>query len=45
MVPPNLIHEIGDVGFDYGLSAREVCDRIVEGHLVIRDQSVQVDLD
>ncbi len=45
MVPPNLIHEIGDVGFDYGLSAREVCDRIVEGHLVIRDQSAQVDLD
>ncbi len=45
MVPPNLIHEIGDVGFDYGLSAREVCDRIVEGHLVIRDKAVQVDID
>ena len=35
MVPVNLIHEIKDVGFDYGLSAREVAERVVAGHLVL----------
>lgn len=45
MVPPNLIHEIGDVGFDYGLSAKEVADRVVAGHLVIHEKSVRVDID
>ncbi len=35
MVPVNLIHEIKDVGFDYGMSPREVAERVVEGHLVL----------
>ena len=35
MVPINLVHEIEDVGFDYNLSAREVAERIVNGHIVI----------
>ena len=40
MVPPNLIDEIQHVGFDYGLSAREVADRIVEGRRVLWDKEV-----
>ncbi len=40
MVPPNLIHEIGFVGFDYGLSAREVADAVVEGHIVIEEREL-----
>jgi len=35
MVPPNLIHEISIVGFDYGMSAREVADAVVAGHIVV----------
>jgi hypothetical protein len=40
MVPPNLIHEIGFVGFDYGMSAREVADSVVKGHIVIEEQEL-----
>ncbi len=40
MVPPNLIHEIGIVGFDYGLSAREVADAVVDGHIVIEEREL-----
>jgi hypothetical protein len=35
MVPVNLIDAIKDVGFDYGMSAREVAERVVEGHQVL----------
>ncbi|MDX1503116.1 MAG: multiheme c-type cytochrome [Thermoanaerobaculia bacterium] len=35
MVPVNLINEIKIVGFDYGMSAREVADRVVAGHQVL----------
>ncbi len=35
MIPVNLIHEIKDVGFDYFMSAREVAERVVAGHLVL----------
>ena len=35
MVPVNLVQEISDVGFDYGMSAREVADAVVAGHMVI----------
>jgi hypothetical protein len=38
MVPINLVHEIEDVGFDYDLSAREVAERIVAGHLVLHER-------
>jgi hypothetical protein len=38
MVPVNLVHEIEDVGFDYDMSAREVAERVVEGHIVIQDR-------
>ncbi|MCZ6727665.1 MAG: cytochrome C, partial [Acidobacteria bacterium] len=44
MVPVNLIAEIKDVGFDYGLSAREVARRVVDGHLVLWEQEVEISL-
>ena len=34
MVPVNLINEIRDVGFDYGMSARDVADVLVHGHII-----------
>ena len=44
MVPVNLIHEIQGVGFDYGLSAREIADRVVEGHLVLWEREMGIPL-
>ncbi len=38
MVPVNLVHAIKDVGFDYGMTAREVSEKIVEGRQVLWDQ-------
>lgn len=35
MVPVNLLHDIKGVGFDYGMSAKEVGDAVVEGHQII----------
>ena len=31
MVPVNLVIAIQDVGFDFGMSAREVADALIEG--------------
>ena len=42
MVPVNLIHEIAGVGFDYGMSAREVAKRVVGGHIVVRERDVNL---
>ena len=42
MVPANLVHEIEDVGFDYGMTPREVADKVVEGHLVVQERSVDL---
>ena len=42
MIPVNLVNEIKGVGFDYFLSAREVAERVVQGHLVLHEQSEQV---
>jgi hypothetical protein len=44
MVPVNLFHEIKDVGFDYFMSAREVADRVVEGHLVLWETDLDLGL-
>ena len=38
MVPVNLIREIASAGFDYGLSAREVANRVVAGHEVLHER-------
>ena len=44
MVPVNLIHEIAGVGFDYGLSAREVARRVVDGHRVLWTRQATVEV-
>jgi hypothetical protein len=44
MVPVNLVNEISDVGFDYGLSPRVIADRIVAGHLVIHEREAVINL-
>lgn len=38
MVPVNLVHEISDVGFDYGMSARDVADGVVDGHMILYEK-------
>ncbi len=40
MVPANLIAEIAGVGFDYGMSARDVADAVVAGHRVLWEREV-----
>jgi len=35
MIPINLLNDIQEVGFDYGMSAKQIGDAIVEGHQVI----------
>jgi len=40
MIPPNLVDEIQHVGFDYGLSPREVAARVVAGRQVLWDEEV-----
>ena len=42
MVPVNLVHEIEDVGFDYGMTARDVAEAVVDGHLVVRERDVDL---
>ncbi|MEO8864101.1 MAG: multiheme c-type cytochrome [Opitutaceae bacterium] len=43
MVPVNVMREIGGVGFDYHMSAREIAYRIVEGARVLWDKEVVLD--
>ena len=45
MVPVNLVYAIQEVGFDYGLSPREVATRIVDGHLILWERSATIDVD
>ena len=40
MVPINLVDAIKDVGFDYGMSVRDVAARVVAGHLVLWHREV-----
>ncbi|MCA8961805.1 MAG: hypothetical protein KDC38_14875 [Planctomycetes bacterium] len=42
MVPVNLIAEISVVGFDYDLSAREIADRVLDGHVVLWAYDVEL---
>jgi hypothetical protein len=44
VVPVNLVHAISPAGFDYGLSARAVANRVVDGHLVVRERFTQIHL-
>lgn len=43
MVPVNLVNEIKDVGFDYGMTAREVAEGVVAGHLVLWERDVTLE--
>ncbi|MDE0960573.1 MAG: multiheme c-type cytochrome [Planctomycetota bacterium] len=43
-VPVNLIHQTMHVGFDYGLSPRELGRRLVEGAVVVAEKSVVVEI-
>ncbi len=45
MVPINLIHFIAPAGFDYHMSAREVADAIVDGHIVVQSSSTTFHVD
>ena len=42
MVPVNLVHEIQFVGFDYGMSPRQVADAVVAGHEVLVEKVATV---
>lgn len=42
MIPINLIFEIQGVGFDYGMSPRDVADAVVKGHQVLYEHKVKV---
>lgn len=42
MVPVNLISAIQDVGFDFGLSPREVARRLVAGHQVLWEKQLTI---
>ncbi|MFK7731271.1 MAG: multiheme c-type cytochrome [Pseudomonadales bacterium] len=42
MVPVNLIAAIQDVGFDYDMSAKQLADKVVEGHQTLRRDTVTI---
>ncbi len=44
MIPINLLHEIGIVGFDYGMSARDIAEGVIAGHVVVWDREVTFDV-
>ena len=43
MVPVNLVDAIQHVGFDYGMSPREVADAIVAGHRVLWERELRIE--
>ncbi len=45
MVPVNLIKAISIVGYDYGMSARDVADAVVAGHQVIHTRKAVLRVD
>jgi nitrate/TMAO reductase-like tetraheme cytochrome c subunit len=42
MVPVNLVIAIKDVGFDFGMSPREVADAVVKGHQVLWSEEREI---
>ncbi len=40
MIPVNLVAEISPIGFDYNMSAREIADRVVEGHTLVAERKL-----
>ena len=43
MVPVNLIHAIQGVGFDYGMSPRQIADAVVAGAETIWERELEID--
>lgn len=41
-LPPHLIHAISDVGFEYGLSARAIGDKLVDLYRVLWERNVTI---
>ncbi len=44
MVPVNLIDDIKEVGFDYGMSPRDVAGGVLEGHVTLWERDVVFDV-
>ncbi len=44
MVPVNLITAVQRVGFDYGMSAKDVADAVVEGADILWEKMVTFDV-
>ncbi|MEQ8813212.1 MAG: multiheme c-type cytochrome [Thalassobaculum sp.] len=44
MVPANLILAIQDIGFDYGMSPRQVADAVVAGTLTIAERDLTIEI-
>ena len=42
MVPVNLVHEVAGVGFDYGMTERDVAEAVVDGHVLVRERAVDL---
>ena len=44
MVPVNLVNEIKGVGFDYGMTPRQVADAIVDGHMTLWERTAEFEV-
>ena len=44
MVPVNLVNEIQSVGFDYGMSPRQIAHNIVAGHVLVHERQTVVNI-
>ena len=44
MVPVNLIDDIKEVGFDYGMSPRDVAEGVLAGHVTLWERDVEIDV-
>ncbi|MEZ6063208.1 MAG: multiheme c-type cytochrome [Planctomycetaceae bacterium] len=42
MVPINLVQEISDIGFDYGMSAKAIAKGVVDGHLILHETAERI---
>ncbi len=43
-VPVNLVHSVAAVGFDYGMSAKEVAQNLVDGHQTVWEKQQVIEL-
>ena len=43
MVPVNLVLEVQDMGFDYGMSTKDVVDALLDGHVIFHEREVVFD--